>query len=88
MYQVFSLVYLALVSLWCLSTEQSGKRYFLVNHYSAIFFCSNRFSGTIVSLVSARFIHWNSGMKKLMKLLTKGETPSVPHEQAQYKHML
>lgn len=42
LHQVFSLVYLALVSLWCLSTEWPVMRYFSVNHFSAIFFCYNR----------------------------------------------
>lgn len=57
LYQVFPLFCLAHVSLWCLSAEQSGRRYFSVNHYSAIFFCFNRFGGPVLSLVSVRFMH-------------------------------
>lgn len=56
-----------------------GENIFFVHHHYAVFFCSNKFSGIIVSLVSVRFMQWSNTLKELIKLLTKGTDLSVPH---------
>lgn len=79
LWQIFPLFYLALASLWCLSTECPGRKSFFIHQYYAVFFCSDKFSGTIVSLVSVRFMQWSNAVKELIKLLTKCNAPSIPH---------
>lgn len=80
-WQILHLVYLALASLWCFSEECSGRKFFFAHHYNAVFFCSNKFSGTIVSRVSVRLMQWSNTVKELIKLLIEDNAPPVPHRE-------